>query len=157
MLIGQLRKRENLRERARQPIRHSLNAKLVILVREQSRLRLARPANVASCVLKSCPSYANQINEHASVLWLDLKGINVSLTTFEDVKYVKHLYIFLSFSKSRRSQFFLVPYFYVTYLRYSVQQVALFAILVFDRRACAWANLTGLAGFVTRAFICKRV
>ena len=63
MLIGQLRKRENLRERERererQPIRHSLNAKLVILVREQTRLRVARPANVASCVLKSCPSYAN--------------------------------------------------------------------------------------------------
>ena len=46
-------------DRERQPIRHSLNAKLVILVRERSRLRLARPANVASYMLKSCPSYAN--------------------------------------------------------------------------------------------------
>ena len=59
MLIGQLRKRENLRERERQPIRHLVNAKLVILVRELSRLRLAKPVNVASYVLKSCPSYAN--------------------------------------------------------------------------------------------------
>ena len=102
--MGQLRKRENLRERERQPIRHLVNAKLVVLVRELSRLRLAKPVNVASYVLKSCPSYANQINEHASILWLE--GINVSLTTFEDVKYVKDLYIFLCFSKRRRSQFF---------------------------------------------------
>ena len=59
MLIGQLRKRENLRERERQPIRHLVNAKLVILVRELSRLRLAKPVNVASYVLKSWPSYAS--------------------------------------------------------------------------------------------------
>ena len=52
-------KREPERERERQPIRHPVNAKLVILVRERSRLRLARPANVASYVLKSCLSYAN--------------------------------------------------------------------------------------------------
>ena len=57
MLIGQLREIENLRER--QPIRHSVNAKLAISVRERSRLRLAKPANVASYALKSCPSYAN--------------------------------------------------------------------------------------------------
>jgi len=62
-IIGQLRQRQNLRER--QPIRHPVNAKLVILVREQSGLRLARPTNVASYVLKSCPSYANETNEHA--------------------------------------------------------------------------------------------
>ena len=46
-------------ERERQPIRHAVIAKLVISVRERSRLRLARPANVAFYVLKSCPSYAN--------------------------------------------------------------------------------------------------
>ena len=50
-------KREPARER--QPIRHPVNAKLVILVRERSRLRLAKPEKVASYVLKSCPSYAN--------------------------------------------------------------------------------------------------
>ena len=51
------KKRES--ERETQPIRHPVNAKLVILVRGRSRARLARPGNVASYVLKSCPSYAN--------------------------------------------------------------------------------------------------
>ena len=107
MIIGELRKKERTREEEREPIRHPANAKLVILVRERSRLRLAKPANVASYVLKSFHSNPNQINEHASILLLDLKGFNVSLTAFEDVKYVKHLYIFLCFSsKEPKSQFF---------------------------------------------------
>ena len=45
-------------ERERQPIRHPVNTKLVVLVRERSCLRLARPGNVAS-------SYANWTNERA--------------------------------------------------------------------------------------------
>ena len=40
-------------ERERQPMRHPVNAKLVILEREQSRLCLAKLANVASYVFKS--------------------------------------------------------------------------------------------------------
>ena len=52
-------KREPERERERQSWGHHVNAKLVILVRERSRLRLAKPANVASYVLESCHSNAN--------------------------------------------------------------------------------------------------
>ena len=59
MLIGQLQKRENLRERDSQSWGHPVNAKLVVLERERSRLHLARLANAASYVLKSCHSYAN--------------------------------------------------------------------------------------------------
>ena len=55
MLIDQCEKRENQRGREgeKEPIRPSVNAKLVTLVRERSRLRLARPANFASYVSKS--------------------------------------------------------------------------------------------------------
>ena len=42
------------RERDNQSWGQPVIAKLVILVRERSRLRLTRPANVASYVLKSC-------------------------------------------------------------------------------------------------------
>lgn len=57
MTIAPERKREP--ESERQPIRRSVNAKLVILMRERSRLRWERPTNFGGYVLKSFPSYAN--------------------------------------------------------------------------------------------------
>ena len=48
------KKREPERERERQPIRPPVNAKLVILVRERSRLRLGKPANVVKIMPFVC-------------------------------------------------------------------------------------------------------
>ena len=62
--------------------------------------------NVLSTKITSLALTKSLIGYFSLVLCLDLKDTNVSLRTFEDVKYIKHFCIFLSFSKSERSYIF---------------------------------------------------